>query len=154
MNNLSEQLQTWQHVTCEGIHCAGLLDVQGASENVLLVATVGSLANWRSFIWWSSDPVSQYYAIECYRSVVLFCSVLCLYGSCEIQFRVLIFYCYVKKNSYKSCRRKFHHKFPNTTCPSGDTISKLVKKVWTNCILIDIKPLKRNCVLTEGKLMT
>jgi hypothetical protein len=30
-------------------------------------------------------------------------------------------------------------------------MSKLVKKVWTQAILIDIKPLKRNHVLTEEK---
>jgi hypothetical protein len=57
----------------------------------------------------------------------------------------------VKIDPYKSCRRKFRHKFPDT-CPSGDTISKLVKKIQTNSILIDRKPLKRNTVLTEEKL--
>jgi hypothetical protein len=53
-----------------------------------------------------------------------------------------------KKNLYKSCRRKL----PDTTCPSGDTISKLGEKVRTHGILIDRKPLKRNNVLTEEKL--
>jgi hypothetical protein len=42
--------------------------------------------------------------------------------------------------------------FSNTTCPPGDTISKLVKKVRTNGILMARKPLKRNHVLTEEKL--
>jgi hypothetical protein len=37
-------------------------------------------------------------------------------------------------------------------CPSGDTISKLVKKFRTHGILIDRKPLKRSHVLTEEKL--
>jgi hypothetical protein len=100
--------------------------------------------------------VSQCYAFECYRSVILFCSVLCLYGSCEIQFRTFEFSFLIvlwkKKLIHKSCRRKYHHKFPNTTCPSADTISKLVKRVWTNSILIDRKPLKINCVLSEEKL--
>jgi hypothetical protein len=64
----------------------------------------------------------------------------------------LFIYDYVKTNSYKLCRRKFCCKFPGTTCPSGDTVSKLVKKVQTRGILIDRNPLKRNCVLTEGKL--
>jgi hypothetical protein len=45
--------------------------------------------------------------------------------------RVFIYDCYVKTNSYKSCRRKFNHKFPDATCPSGDILSKLVKKVQT-----------------------
>jgi hypothetical protein len=56
-----------------------------------------------------------------------------------------------KKNSYKLCRRKFRNKFPETS-PSGDTISKLVKKVQTHGILTDRKLLKRNRVLTEEKL--
>jgi hypothetical protein len=37
----------------QSIHCAGLLDMQGASENVLLVEAVGTPpppANWRSFV--------------------------------------------------------------------------------------------------------
>ncbi|PNF15704.1 hypothetical protein B7P43_G12455 [Cryptotermes secundus] len=70
----------------------------------------------------------------------------------SLEKRVFIYDCYVKTHSYKSCRRKFRHKFPETTCPSGDTISKLVKKVRTHGILIDRKPLKRNRVLTEEKL--
>jgi hypothetical protein len=70
----------------------------------------------------------------------------------NLEQRVFIYDCYVKTNSYKSCRRKFRRKFPGTTCPSGDTISKLVKKVRTHGILIDRKLLKRNRVLTEEKL--
>jgi hypothetical protein len=52
----------------------------------------------------------------------------------------------VKTNSYKSCRRKFRGKFPDPTCPSGNTISKLVKKVKKHSILIERKPLKRNSI--------
>jgi hypothetical protein len=37
-------------------------------------------------------------------------------------------------------------------CPSGDTISELVKKVRTHGILIDGKLLKRNRVLPEKKV--
>jgi hypothetical protein len=70
----------------------------------------------------------------------------------NLEQRVFIYDCYVKTNSYKSCRRKFRRKFPDTTCPSGDTISKLVKKVQTQGILIDRKPLKINRVLTEESL--
>jgi hypothetical protein len=50
------------------------------------------------------------------------------------------------------CENKFRRKFRDTICPSGDTISKLVKKVRTLGILIDRKPLKINRVLTEEKL--
>jgi hypothetical protein len=63
-----------------------------------------------------------------------------------------VYDCYVKTNSYRSRRRKFRRKFPDTTCPSGDTVSKLVKKVRAHGILIDRKPLKRYIVLTEEKL--
>jgi hypothetical protein len=65
---------------------------------------------------------------------------------------IFIYVYSVKTNSYKICRRKFRRKFPDTTCPAGDTISKLLKKVRTHGILIDRKLLKRNRVLTEGKL--
>jgi hypothetical protein len=58
-----------------------------------------------------------------------------------------------KRNSYKASRRKFNLKFVNTTCPSGDTISKVVKKVRTHGILIDRAPLKRNRLLNEENLM-
>jgi hypothetical protein len=69
----------------------------------------------------------------------------------NLEQRVFIYDVYAKKISYKSCRRNFHHKFPDITCPSGDTISKLVTKVRTHSIFIDRKPLKRNHVLTEEK---
>jgi hypothetical protein len=43
------------------------------------------LANWRSFVRWSPDQwVSQYYAIECYRS--FYCALFCLHDSCESMF--------------------------------------------------------------------
>jgi hypothetical protein len=70
----------------------------------------------------------------------------------NLEQRVFIYDCYVKTNSYISCRRKFRRKFPETTCPSGDTISKLGKTFRTHDILIDRKPLKRSSVLTEEKL--
>jgi hypothetical protein len=58
----------------------------------------------------------------------------------------------MKTNSYKSCGRKFRRKLPDTTCPSGDTISKLVKQVRTHGNLIDRMQLKRNRVLTKEEL--
>jgi hypothetical protein len=63
--------------------------------------------------------------------------------------RVFIYYCYVKNNSHNSRRKKFRR--TDTTCPPGDTISKLMK-VRTHGILTDKKPLKRNRVLAEEKL--
>jgi hypothetical protein len=74
-----------------------------------------------------------------------FCSALFCVFMAHVRYnleqRVFIYDCYVKKKKHKLCRRKFHHKFPDTTCPSGDTISKLVKKVRIHGILIDRKPL-------------
>jgi hypothetical protein len=58
----------------------------------------------------------------------------------------------VKTDSYNSFGRKFCPKFPDTTCPSENTSSKLVKKAQTHGILIDRKPLKRHHVLTKEKL--
>jgi hypothetical protein len=83
----------------------------------------------------------------------LFC-VFMAHVRCNLEERVFIYdYVQKKKNSYKSCRRKFRCKFPEKkTCPSGDTISKLVKKVQIHGILIDRKPLKRNTILTEEQL--
>jgi hypothetical protein len=69
----------------------------------------------------------------------------------NLEQRVFIYDCYVKTNSDKSCKRKFRRKFPET-CPPGDIISKLVKKVQTHGILIERKPLKINRVLTVEKL--
>jgi hypothetical protein len=97
--------------------------------------------------------VSQCYAINCYRSVVLFCVFMACVGY-NLKQRVLIYDCYVKENSYKSCRRKILLKFHDTTCLSGDTTSKLVNKVRTHGILTDRKMSKINCVLTEENLMT
>jgi hypothetical protein len=70
----------------------------------------------------------------------------------NLEQRIFIYDCYVKTNSYKSYRKKLCHKFPDTTLPSGDTISKLVKKVRTHSNLTDRKQLKRNNVLIEEKL--
>jgi hypothetical protein len=130
----------------QSVWSAGWLDMQGTSEEVLSQRTLWDPpANWWSLIRWWPDPVSQCYEIEFYRSVILLCSVLCLYGSCEIQFRAKSFHLWLlwgKKNSHKSRRKEFCL----TTCMSGDIISKLVKKVRTHKILIDRKPLKRNHV--------
>jgi hypothetical protein len=70
----------------------------------------------------------------------------------NLEQRVFIYDCYVKKKLILIVQEKIRRKFPDTTFPSGDTISKLVKKVRTNGISSDRKPLKRNRVLTEEKL--
>jgi hypothetical protein len=95
-------------------------------------------ANWRSTIWWSLDQCSL--APPSVTETSCYCALFCVFMArvrYSLEQRVFIYDCYVKTDSYKTCRRTFHHKFPDTTCPSGDTVSKLVKKVRTHCILID-----------------
>jgi hypothetical protein len=136
------------------VHCAGLLDVQGASQNVVSADTVDHTEG-HSF---GDHPISE--SVSVMPSSVIeasfYCALLCVFMArvrYNLEQRVFIYDCYVgKKNSYKSCRRKFRRIFPNATCPSGDTISKLETKVRTDGILIDRKPLKRNRVSTEKKL--
>jgi hypothetical protein len=101
-------------------------------------------------IQWVSDTPST--VTEASFCCALFC-VFMDHVIYSLELRVFIYDCYVKKkNSYKSYGRKFCFKFPNKICPSGDTNSKLVKKVQTHSILIETKPLQRNHVLTEEKL--
>jgi hypothetical protein len=96
--------------------------------------------------WVSVEPLTVTEALFC-------CTVLSLWLvwdtilNKEFPFMIVMW-----KNSYKSCRRNFHLEFPDTSCPPGDTISKLVQKVRINSILIDRKPLKRNHVLSEENL--
>jgi hypothetical protein len=110
-------------------------------------------ANCRPFIRWSRDQ----WVSQCCSSNVTeassYCALFCVFMAvrCNSEQRVFIYDFYVKKNSYKSWRRKFRRKVPDS-CPSGDTISKLVKKVWTNGILSGRKPLEINRVLSEEKL--
>jgi hypothetical protein len=88
---------------------------------------------------------------SCYCA--LFCGFMA-HVRYNLEQRVFFCDCNAKRNSYKSCRRKFRSKLPDTTCPYRVTISKSVKKVWTHDILIDRKQLKGNRVLTEKNLMT
>jgi hypothetical protein len=112
-----------------------------------------SPANLRAFIRWSLDQCTlaspSVMEASCYSA--LFC-VFKARVRYNLEQRVFIYDCYVKSNSYKSCGRKFRHRFPHTTCPFGDITSKLMMEVRTHGILTDRKPLKRNCVLTEEKL--
>jgi hypothetical protein len=69
----------------------------------------------------------------------------------NLEQRVFIYDCYVEiKTHTNHGGENFTLNFL-TTCLSGDTISKLVKKVRTNIILLDRELLKRNRVLTEEK---
>jgi hypothetical protein len=49
------------------------------------------------------------------------CALFCVFMAhviYNLEQRVFNYVCYVK-NSYKSCRRKFRPKLPDTVCPSG-----------------------------------
>jgi hypothetical protein len=105
-----------------------------------------SPANWRSFVRWSLDQCSL--APPSVTEASCCCAVFCVFMArvrSNLEQRVFIYGCYVKTNSYKSCRRTFRRKIPDT-CPSGDTLSKLVNKFRTHGILTDRKPLQRNRV--------
>jgi hypothetical protein len=56
----------------------------------------------------------------------------------------------VKTNRFKK-GRKFRRKL-SETCPSGETLSRLVKKVWTHGILLDRRPLKGKRAVTDEEL--
>jgi hypothetical protein len=73
------------------------------------------LANWRSLIWYPTQWVSRCYTIDYYRSVIVLCSVLCLYGSCEIQFRTKSFHLWLlrgKKTHINHAGENFTLHFP------------------------------------------
>jgi hypothetical protein len=88
-----------------------------------------SQTNWRSFIWWSPDHWVSVVPSSV-TEASLYSALWCVFMACvryNLEQRVFIHDFYVeKKNPFESCRRKFCHKFPGTTCPSGDTVSKLV----------------------------
>jgi hypothetical protein len=67
----------------------------------------------------------------------------------NLEQRVFIYGCCYMKT--KSCRRKLHCKFLKT-CQSGDTISKLARKVKIHGIWSGKRQLKINHVLIEEKL--
>jgi hypothetical protein len=110
-------------------------------------------ANRRSFIWWWPDPVSQSVLRHWLLTEALFCYALFFVLMACVRYNldhiVFIYDCYVKKNSYKSCRRKFYFKSPNTTCPPGDTVSELWRKFepWH----FNWQPLKNKSCFNWGK---
>jgi hypothetical protein len=117
-------------INLSSVHCAGLLDVRRAFQNMLSADRQTEGHSFGDHLISESVSVN---AIECYRSFFLLCSVLCRYGSCEIQFRTefSLIIAMWKEKLVQTVQKKFRRKFPDT-CPSGDIISKLVKKVRTN----------------------
>jgi hypothetical protein len=59
---------------------------------------------------------------------------------------------YVKKKSYKLCKRRFCHRYPGVRIPASSTILRLVKKVCSIGSFLDKKYTRQNAVLTEEML--
>jgi hypothetical protein len=66
--------------------------------------------------------------------------------------RIFLYDGYVKKKSYKSYKRRFHHRYPGVRIPASSTILRLVKKVCSTGSLLDKKYTRQNAVLTEETL--
>jgi hypothetical protein len=58
----------------------------------------------------------------------------------------------MKKKSYKSCERRFRHRYPGVRIPASSTILRLVKKVRSTGSFLDKKYTTQNAVLTEETL--
>jgi hypothetical protein len=56
---------------------------------------------------------------------------------------------YVKRKSYKSCKRRFRHRYPGVCIPASSTILRLVKKVCSTGSFLDKKYTRQNAVLTK-----
>jgi transposase len=66
--------------------------------------------------------------------------------------RVFLIETYTKKSSYRTCRRKFHQKFPDINVPSKSMIERLVKKFHNTGSVLDKKKNRKRSVLTAEKL--
>jgi hypothetical protein len=89
-----------------------------------------SPTNWRSFIRWSLYECSL--APPSVTEASCYCDLFCVFMArvrYNLEQRVFIYDCYVKTNSYKSCRRKCRHKFP-------------VSSAWTATELLHIRRYK------------
>jgi hypothetical protein len=66
--------------------------------------------------------------------------------------RIFLYNSYVKKKSYKSCKRRFCHRHPGVRTAASSTILKLVKKVHLTGSFFDKKYTRQNALLTEETL--
>jgi hypothetical protein len=66
--------------------------------------------------------------------------------------RIFLFDSYVKKNSYKSCERRFRRRYPGVRIPTSSTILRLVKKVRSTGSFLDKKYTRQNAVLKLGSI--
>jgi hypothetical protein len=65
---------------------------------------------------------------------------------------IFLYDSYVKKKSYKSCKRRVHHRYPGVRIPASSTILRLVKKVRSTGSFLDKKYTRQNAVLTKETL--
>jgi hypothetical protein len=66
--------------------------------------------------------------------------------------QIFLYDSYVKKKSYRSCKRRFCHRYPDVRIPASSTILRLVKKVRSSRSFLDKKYTRQNAVLTEEML--
>jgi hypothetical protein len=66
--------------------------------------------------------------------------------------RIFLYDSYVKKKSYKSCKRRFPRRYPGVCITASSTILSLVKKLLSTGSFLDKKYTRQNAVLTEETL--
>jgi hypothetical protein len=69
-----------------------------------------------------------------------------------LEMRIFLYDSYVKKKSYKSCKRRFRRRYPGVRIPASLMIFRLVKKVRSTGSFLDKKYTRQNAVLTEETL--
>jgi hypothetical protein len=66
--------------------------------------------------------------------------------------QIFLYDSYVKKKSFKSCKRRFRHRFPGVRIPASSTIFRLMKKVHSTGSFLDKNYTRQNNVLAEETL--
>jgi hypothetical protein len=63
---------------------------------------------------------------------------------------ILLYDNFVTKKSYKLCKRRFCHTYPDVRVPTSSVIVKLEKKVCSSWSFLDKTYTGQNAVLTEA----
>jgi hypothetical protein len=66
--------------------------------------------------------------------------------------QIFLYDSYVKKKSYKLCKRRFCRRYPGVHIPASSTILRLVKKVCSTGSFLYKKYTRQTAVLTEETL--
>jgi hypothetical protein len=69
-----------------------------------------------------------------------------------LELQIFLYDSYVKKKSYKSCKRRFRCRYPGVRILASSTILRLVKKVRSTGSFLYKKYTRQNAVLTEKTL--